>query len=157
MLYPSYLRRMDELMVLNLPEAGLRLKEDGQSKQIFDCVRKKFVSLKPEEWVRQHFIHFMINEKKYPASLMGIEKLVTVNELSQRADIVIYQRNGKPWMIVECKAPHVVLNQDTFYQAARYNISLGVPFIVITNGIEHYCLKFTGDKFDYLDDLPDFG
>ena len=147
---------MDPFIELNLPQVDLRLKEDGQSKQIFDSVRKRFVNLTPEEWVRQHFIHFMISEKKYPASLMGVEMMVKVNELSQRADIVVYQRNGLPWLIVECKAPHITINQETFYQAARYNISLQVPFIVITNGIEHYCLHFNGKDFDYLEDLPAF-
>ena len=88
------------LPVLNLPAVDFRFSEEGQSKQIFDFVRKKFVSLTPEEWVRQHFLHFMINEKKYPASLMGVEMLVRVNELSQRADIVVYQNDGKPWLIV---------------------------------------------------------
>lgn len=147
---------MDQFIELNLPQADLRLKDEGQSKQIFDSVRKRFVALTPEEWVRQHFIHFMINEKKYPASLMGVEMLVRMNELSQRADIVVYQRDGKPWLIVECKAPQITINQDTFYQAARYNITLQVPYIVITNGIEHYCLHFNGKNFDYLEDLPAF-
>lgn len=147
---------MDHLIELNLPQVNFRIREEGQSKQIFDSVRKRFVALTPEEWVRQHFIHFMINEKKYPASLMGVEMQVKVNELSQRADIVIFQRDGKPWLIVECKAPTINVDQDTFYQAARYNISLQVPFIVITNGIEHYCLQFDGKNFNYLDDLPPF-
>ena len=130
--------------------ADLRLKTEGQSKQIFDSVRKKFVALTPEEWVRQHFIHFMINIKKYPASLMGVEMLVKVNNLSQRSDIVVFQSNGNPWLIVECKAPHITINQDTFYQAARYNSSLKVPFIVITNGLEHYCLHFNGKDFQLV-------
>ncbi len=147
---------MDFYAELNLPAFNFRLKEKGQSKQIFDTVRKKFVALTPEEWVRQHFIHFMIHEKRYPSSLMGVEMMVRVNELSQRADIVVYQRDGKPWLIVECKAPHIQINQDTFYQAARYNITLQVPYIVITNGIEHYCLHFNGKNFDYLDELPAF-
>ena len=155
-LFIVYLYQMEEFIELNLPMADLRLKTEGQSKQIFDSVRKKFVALTPEEWVRQHFIHFMINTKKYPASLMGVEMLVKVNNLSQRSDIVVFQSNGKPWLIVECKAPHITINQDTFYQAARYNSSLKVPFIVITNGLEHYCLHFNGKDFDYLDDLPDF-
>ena len=142
------------LPALNLPVANFRITTDGQSKQIFDLVRKRFVSLTPEEWVRQHFIHFMINEKKYPASLMGVEMLVRVNELSQRADIVVYQNNGKPWLIVECKNTEVPITQETFYQIARYNLTLQVPYMVITNGLEHYCLFFNGKDFEYLDDLP---
>ena len=142
------------LPVLNLPPVDFRFSEEGQSKQIFDFVRKKFVSLTPEEWVRQHFLHFMINEKKYPASLMGVEMLVRVNELSQRADIVVYQNDGKPWLIVECKNTGVPITQETFYQVARYNLTLQVPYMVITNGFEHYCLFFNGKDFEYLDDLP---
>ncbi len=139
---------------LNLPPVNFRFSEDGQSKQIFDLVRKRFVALTPEEWVRQHFLHFMINEKSYPASLMGVEMLVRVNELAQRADIVIYQNTGKPWMIVECKKTEVPLTQETFYQLARYNLTLQVPYMVITNGLEHYCMFFNGKDFEYLDDLP---
>jgi len=139
---------------LNLPAVDFRFSAEGQSKQIFDFVRKKFVSLTPEEWVRQHFLHFMVNEKKYPASLMGVEMMVRVNELSQRADIVVYNNEGKPWMIVECKKTDVALTQETFYQIARYNLKLQVPYMVITNGQEHYCLFFNGKEFEYLDDLP---
>ena len=147
---------MNEIILpaLNLPPVEFRFSLEGQSKQIFDFVRKKFVSLTPEEWVRQHFLHFMINEKKYPASLMGVEMLVRVNELSQRADIVVYQNNGKPWLIVECKNTEITITQETFYQIARYNLKLQVPYMVITNGMEHYCLFFNGKDFEYLDDLP---
>lgn len=141
---------------LNLPPVSFRITNDGQSKQIFDLVRKRFVSLTPEEWVRQHFLHFMIDEKKYPASLMGVEMLVKVNELSQRADIVLYQTDGKPWLIVECKKSDVTITQETFYQIARYNLTLQVPYMVITNGLEHYCLFFNGTDFEYLEDLPDY-
>ena len=147
---------MNEIVLptLNLPPVNFRFSAEGQSKQIFDFVRKKFVSLTPEEWVRQHFLHFMINEKKYPSSLMGVEMLVRVNELSQRADIVVYQNDGKPWLIVECKNTEISITQETFYQIARYNLTLQVPYMVITNGMEHYCLFFNGKDFEYLDDLP---
>ena len=147
---------MNEIVLptLNLPPVNFRFSAEGQSKQIFDFVRKKFVSLTPEEWVRQHFLHFMINEKKYPASLMGVEMLVRVNELSQRADIVVYQNDGKPWLIVECKNTNIAITQEIFYQIARYNLTLQVPYLVITNGLEHYCLFFNGKDFEYLDDLP---
>ncbi|CAN5477316.1 type I restriction enzyme HsdR N-terminal domain-containing protein [soil metagenome] len=147
----------DQLVLLNLPEFAFQVREQGQSKQIFDSVRKRFVSLTPEEWVRQHFMRFMIDFKSYPASLMAVEKMVKVNNLSQRADIVVYSREGKPWMIVECKAPSVSLSQDTFLQAARYNMTLNVPFFVLTNGLEHFCLYFNGQQFEYFDDLPPFG
>jgi type I site-specific restriction endonuclease len=145
-----------QLPVLNLPPGEFRYNVVGQSKQIFDCVRKRFVALTEEEWVRQNFMFFMIHSKKYPASLMGIEKMVKVNNLSQRADIVVYQRNGLPWMIVECKSVKVSLTENTFYQAARYSSTLKVPYFVITNGLNHYCLHFNGQELKALSDLPEF-
>jgi hypothetical protein len=145
-----------ELPLLNLPHASFRIRETDNSRQIFDNIRKRFVTLTPEEWVRQNFLNLLVTEKHYPASLVGVEMMVRVNEMSQRADIVVFQRTGKPWLIVECKSPSVILNEDVFYQAARYNSTLKVPFIAITNGMEHYCLFFNGESFDYLDDLPDF-
>lgn len=142
--------------LLNLPEADLRIKEAGQLTQVFDAVRRRFVSLTPEEWVRQHFLHFLIRDKHYPASLIGVEMMVKVNNLSQRADLVVYSKEGRPWMIIECKAPAIQLDEHVFYQAARYNLPLQAQFFVVTNGLEHYCLRFNGSGFDYLDDLPEY-
>ncbi len=141
---------------LNLPEFSFSIREKGQSKQIFDIVRKRFVSLSPEEWVRQNFMRFMIDFRGYKASLLSVERLVKVNGLTQRADIVAYNLEGKPWLIVECKAPSIPVNQDTFLQAARYNMSLRVPYFVLTNGMAHYCLYFNGSDFEYLENLPEF-
>lgn len=146
----------EKLLTLNLPEFAFSIRETGQSKQIFDSVRRRYVRLTPEEWVRQHFINFLISSLKYPASLMAVEKLVRVNGMSQRADIVIYNREGKPWMIVECKAPGVKISKDTFYQAARYNLNLNVPFFTLTNGLDHYCLYFNGKELNFMKGLPDF-
>src|SRR3954469_13940291 len=106
---------------LNLPEFEPVLRDKGQSKQIFDLVRRRFVALTPEEWVRQHLIHFKVTRCRYPLSLMAVEKVVKVNGLSQRADIVVFNRDGLPWLLAECKAPAVPVSQETFYQAARYN------------------------------------
>ncbi|MEP7264591.1 MAG: type I restriction enzyme HsdR N-terminal domain-containing protein [Bacteroidota bacterium] len=130
--------------------------ETAGSSQIYDTIRKRFVTLTPEEWVRQNFLNFLVTEKQYPASLIGVEMLVRVNQMSQRADIVVYNRDGKPWLIVECKSPAINLNEEVFYQAARYNSVLKVPYIAVTNGMEHYCLFFNGKSFDYMDNLPDF-
>jgi hypothetical protein len=152
---PDYIYRV-ELPPLNLPHASFRIRETAGSSQIFDPLRKRFVALTPEEWVRQNFLNFIVTEKKYPASLIGVEMLVRVNRMSQRADIVVYSRSGKPWLIIECKSPSVILNEDVFYQAARYNSVLKVPFIAVTNGLEHYCFFFNGESFDYLNDLPEF-
>ena len=146
-----------QLPGLNLPAAEFRIRKTETSSQIFDIVRRRFVALTPEEWVRQHFIRYLISEKKYPASMLGIEMKVKVNTLSQRADIVVFNSFGNPWMIIECKSPDIVLDENVFYQAARYNLPLNVQFFVVTNGMEHYCLAFNGSEFIYLEDLPEYG
>lgn len=146
----------EQLPVLNLPAFEFSVREQGQSRQIYDIVRKRFIALTPEEWVRQNFMRYMIDFLRYPASLLSVERMVKVNGLSQRADIVVYNREGKPWLIVECKAPSVALSQDTFLQAARYNQDLSLPYFVLTNGLEHICLYFNGTQFEFLAALPVF-
>lgn len=141
---------------LNLPAYDFRIKTEGQSKQIFDKLRGRFVALTPEEWVRQHFILFLIEEKKYPAGLFSVERGVKVNELNKRTDLVIYNRSGKPWMLIEFKAYDIAITQETFYQAARYNMVHNVPYMVVSNGMEHYCCRMTNASFEFLDDLPEF-
>jgi hypothetical protein len=141
---------------LNFPSFSFTVRENGQSKQIFDFVRRRYVSLTPEEWVRQHLMRFMTEQYRYPSSLMAVEKLVKVNGLSQRADVVVHNRSGKAWMIAECKAPNVRLSRDTFYQAARYNLQLQVPFFVLSNGVDLYCLEFNGSDLVFRDTLPFF-
>ena len=143
-----------EFFTLNLPEFQFNVQSIGQSKQIFDFVRKRFVSLTPEEWVRQHFLRFMTEYHAYPSSLLAVEKQVLVNGLKQRADIVVYNKDGKPWLIVECKAPTVKLDEDTLHQVARYNLSLNVPYLVLTNGVEHFCLAYQNEAFEFLTSLP---
>ena len=123
---------------LNLPPYQARIVYENDKPKIFDVIRKKFVALTPEEWVRQHFIHLLLG-LKYPAALMAVEKLVLVNNLRQRADLVVYNRKGEPALIVECKAPEVELCDKTVQQAARYNIQLNVPFIIVTNGMATFC------------------
>ncbi|WP_016775925.1 type I restriction enzyme HsdR N-terminal domain-containing protein [Anaerophaga thermohalophila] len=125
---------------LNLPVFSFRYKEENGKKFIFDEVRKKFVALTPEEWVRQNFLQFMNRHLKYPQNLTGVEKMIKVHGLSQRCDIVLYNRRGKPAMIVECKAPSVKVDENTLSQAARYNTALEVPYLVLTNGLKHYCI-----------------
>lgn len=141
-------------MQLNLPSYEFQFRNDGQSKQIFDSLRKRFVELTPEEWVRQHFIRFLVEEKKYPASLISVEHGLKVSGMQKRTDLVVYSRSGKPMMIVECKAPEVEINEDTLFQAARYNMTLKADFLVLTNGMEHYCLRMLENNFEYLEDLP---
>jgi len=126
---------------LNLPQGSFRYKEQDGKKFIYDEVRQKFVALTPEEWVRQNFLHFMSRFLGYPPSLTGVEKMVKVHGLTQRCDIVLYNRKGTPVMIVECKAPSVKIDENTLAQAARYNTALGVSYLVLTNGMKHYCIE----------------
>ncbi|ASB48196.1 type I restriction enzyme HsdR N-terminal domain-containing protein [Alkalitalea saponilacus] len=140
---------------LNLPPIEAKITLEGNRQRIFDIIRKKYVALTPEEWVRQHFVHYLLS-LEYSASLMAVEKLVVVNELKQRADVVVYNKKRAPVMIVECKSPTVPLTNDTLAQAARYNIRLGVSFLVITNGLNHYCIKINREtgKAEVMNALP---
>jgi len=123
---------------------------------IFDEVRKKYLLLTPEEWVRQNFIHYLNKEKKYPLGLMGVEQMVKYNSLKTRADIVIYNLEGKPNVIVECKAPEVKITQDTFNQIAKYNSQLKVKYLIVTNGMKHFCcqMDYENNKIIFLEDVP---
>jgi hypothetical protein len=145
---------------LNFPECDFRIrkKDSGQSSEIFDIVRRKFVALAPEEWVRQHLLHFLIAEKKYPASLLAVEKELSVAGIKKRTDVVVYSRNAEPLMIAECKSPDVALNQATFDQAARYNMPLGVSWLLFTNGLAHYCCRINavGKKYEMIDEIPEY-
>lgn len=147
---------MDEFTLepLNFPDFSFRVRATGQSKQIYDSVRKRFVALTPEEWVRQNLLRLMAEVFDYPLSLLAVERKVLVNGIAQRADVVVYNSSGKPCLIAECKASSVKITEDTFLQAARYNLQLQVPFFVLTNGLEHYCLQWNGAAFDFLDGLP---
>ncbi|RKE03840.1 type I restriction enzyme HsdR N-terminal domain-containing protein [Marinifilum flexuosum] len=143
---------------LNLPTYSFKIKSDLQRKLIFDSIRKKYVVLTPEEWVRQNFIRYLVEEKDYPASLIAVEKKVDVNLLPQRSDIVLYNRNANPVMIVECKASKIKITQDVFNQIARYNMKLRVPFLVVTNGLKHFCcyMDYENKSFKFLEDIPNY-
>lgn len=143
---------------LNLPNAVLKIKLVKGITQVFDAVRKKYLVLTSEEWVRQHFIYYLNTEKKYPLGLMGIEKIVKYNGQSTRADIILYNNTGKPNMIVECKAPEVKITQDTFDQIAKYNFKLKVNFLVVTNGMQHFCcaMDYENNKINFLKEIPQF-
>jgi len=153
MLYLPYLTAMQKL---NLPTYPFKFKMLGQITQIFDIVRKKYTSLTPEEWVRQHMIHYLIHEKSFPASLMGVEKGLVYNGLKKRVDILIYDRNARPFMIVECKAPSVKLSQNVLDQASVYNLQLHVQYLLITNGLVHYCFHLdpSGTTLKYIEEIP---
>lgn len=118
---------------LNFPTTNLKLKGD----KVWDILQSKFVRLTPEEWVRQHMIHFLINEKMFSKNLMQSEYTVKYNNLNKRCDIVVFNNSLKPLIIVECKAPKIKLTEDTFYQIARYHATLRAPLLILTNGIQH--------------------
>lgn len=135
---------------LNLPKYETNMKAENGKTLIFDVIRKKYVALTPEEWVRQHIIHFFINDKGYPASLISVETTVMVNKLSRRCDILLYNNSGKPVMIVECKAPAVKISQKVFDQVAAYNLPVKVNFLVVSNGIQHYCCKLDHENSSWI-------
>ena len=143
---------------LNLPKVALKTKSVEGTIQVFDVIRKKYFVLTPEEWVRQHFIHYLNNEKNYPMGLMGVEKMVKYNALKTRADIILYTTEGKAKMIVECKAANVKITQDTFNQIAKYNFKLKVPFLVVTNGMQHFCCRmdYENNSISFLEEVPAF-
>lgn len=126
---------------LNLPDIDPRIRITGERSEIFDPIRKAWVSLTPEEWVRQHFIHYLLNDRLVPAGLIGVEKQIKVNRLIKRCDIVVHLSSGNPVMIVECKSPHVSISRQTFDQAIRYNLALNINYLVLTNGLVHYCFR----------------
>jgi len=143
---------------LNLPSYTLKVKSKENKYFIFDIIRKKYVQLNPEEWVRQNFIHYLIDKKKYPKSLISVEKQLKINKLTKRTDILIFDKNGFPNIIVECKAPSIKITQDTFDQIARYNLKLNANFLIVTNGLQHFYCKMNHKemKYDFLNDIPDF-
>ena len=143
---------------LNLPSFQFKLKSSENKQLIFDIIRKKYVVLTPEEWVRQNLIHFLIKEKNYPISLISCEKQLLVNKLKKRFDLLIYGPNGAPILIIECKSPKVKISQDTFDQIARYNMELKSEFLVVSNGIIHYSCKVNHEDQSYifLEEIPKY-
>lgn len=143
---------------LNFPQFEYRFKSTENKVSIFDVIRKKFIVLQPEEWVRQHCVHYLIKEKNYPKSLINVEKELNINGLKKRYDIVIFNSDGSILLIVECKSYEVIINQDTFDQIARYNLALNAEFLMVTNGINHYyCHMDTeAERYQFLRDIPNY-
>lgn len=143
---------------LNFNAYEFRFKNSENKLAIFDEIRKKFIILTPEEWVRQHVIKFLNLEKKYPLSLINVEKKILINGLTRRYDIIIYTSEGCVFAIIECKAPQISISQETFNQIARYNMELNARFLMVTNGLQHYCCKIAADNnaFEFLQDFPDY-
>ncbi len=144
------------MIKIEYPAYQPKIKEQLGKEFIFDEIRKQWMMLTPEEWVRQNFLQYLIQVKKYPSSLIAVEKEIQLGELAKRFDIVVYDQNTKPWMIIECKEMEVALNEQVLNQALRYNITLNVPYIVLTNGT--HCFGFSGKKgiLEELSELPNF-
>ena len=146
------------MIPLQFPAYSFRFKNSENKTFIFDEIRKKFVVLTPEEWVRQNTLHYLIQEKKYSKSYINVEKLVKVNGINKRYDIVVFNSDGSIFLLIECKAPEVPISQHTFDQIARYNLVLKATYLMVTNGLNHYfCqMDFKNEKYVFLKDLPHY-
>ncbi|MBS7787893.1 type I restriction enzyme HsdR N-terminal domain-containing protein [Flavobacterium sp. CYK-55] len=141
---------------LNFPAYRFRLKNSENKTAIFDEIRKKFVILTPEEWVRQHAVQWLLQEKKYPISHLNVEKSLKVNGLIKRYDALVFKPDGSIFLLVECKAPEVKITQDVFDQIARYNLTLDAQYLMVTNGLNHYFCQMDvqNQRYQFLADLP---
>jgi hypothetical protein len=143
---------------LNLPSYDAKIRKNGSLMEIYDPLRRKYVALTPEEWVRQHFVNWLISDKEYPTSLMANEAGIKLNSLTRRCDTVVYDQHLDPLMIIEYKESNISITQDVFDQVVRYNTVLKVPYIVVSNGVNHYCCKMNYEKqsYDFLTDIPNY-
>ena len=143
---------------LNLPDFELNLKKEANQTWIFDPIRRKYVVLTPEEWVRQHFINYLIQHLGYPRSLIKVESGLSVHKMIRRSDLLVYDRTGSPHMLVECKAPHVKIDQKVFDQVSAYNTHYQAGLLVVTNGINHYCCSIDPleKKYHFVPEIPAF-
>lgn len=143
---------------LDFPNYNFRFKNSENKLAIFDEIRKKFIILTPEEWVRQHVVHFLILEKKYPKSLINVEKSLKINGLTKRYDVVVYKNDGSILILVECKSTSIKISQTVFDQIARYNLTLNAEYLMVSNGLNHYYSKmdFENERYDFLEELPDY-
>ena len=143
---------------LNFPSYSFRFKNSENKVSIFDEIRKKFIILTPEEWVRQHVVRFLLEEKKYPKPLINVEKVLKVNGLRKRYDVVVFNSDGSIFILIECKAPQIKITQTTFDQIARYNMTMKAQFLMVTNGLNHYFCKmdFENEKYVFLENLPNY-
>lgn len=146
------------MYALNLPSFDAKIRKTNNGLEVFDPLRRKYVSMTPEEWVRQHFVHYLISEKGYPASLMANEAMIKLNSLTKRCDTVAYNNQLEPLVICEFKKPDIEITQQVFDQVVRYNIVLKVKYLIVSNGMSHYCCKMNYDdmSFDYLQEIPEY-
>lgn len=147
------------MLALNLPAFEVKIKDEGAKRMIFDVIRRKYVALTPEEWVRQHFVHYLMNQLGYPKELLANEVEVTLNGTSKRCDTVLYDCDLKARMIVEYKAADIPITQKVFNQIMRYNMVLRVDYLVVSNGMEHYCCKmdYITNRYVFLTEIPPYG
>lgn len=144
------------MLDLQFSNYDFKIKEDHNQQKIFDIIRKKFVVLTPEEWVRQHIIHYLITALKYPKGLISVEKEIRVNQLKKRYDIVVFDTFQNPWMLIECKEPEVVISDSTLEQLMRYHQVLQCPFWMLTNGKSSFCAKIEAGNIRWLNELPTY-
>jgi hypothetical protein len=148
---------MSSFPILNLPEATLKIRKHSNGHEVFDPSRKRYVKLTAEEWVRQHFLSYLVNALSYPLVLVSVEKGILVNGRVKRFDMAVFDKKGLPVMLIECKAPNVSLGQDAVDQVGRYNLALKVPFLVVTNGIAHICCRREpAGTWSFLDHIPPY-
>lgn len=143
---------------LNLPQVKLNMIPENERVKVLDVIRQRYVVLTPEEWVRQHVVHYLISYLEVPQTLIGVEQALKVGRMEKRSDIAVYSREGKPLLLVECKAPSVKLSQEVIDQALRYNMSLHVQFVMITNGLSHmgYAIDYEKQSTTALQKLPSY-
>ncbi|MDR2691530.1 MAG: type I restriction enzyme HsdR N-terminal domain-containing protein [Dysgonamonadaceae bacterium] len=146
------------MLELNLPQAELNIKEENGKAYVFDRLRKQFVRLTPEEYVRQSFVSYLITYKNYPQSRMANEIGIELGNVKKRCDTVLYDEYLHPLMIIEFKAPSILIKQNAFDQITRYNMRLNVPWLIVSNGVRHYCCRVDYEKKEYffLKDIPEY-
>ena len=146
------------MIPLNLPKYEIKIRQEGNHRQIFDVLRRRYVALTPEEWVRQHFVHYLIEHKGYPSTLLANEVLLQVGDKQLRADTILYNKVLKPRMIIEYKAPSVAVTQKVFNQISAYNLLLKADYLVVSNGLSHYVceMDYAAQNFHFLDDIPSY-
>ena len=146
------------MLALNLPPYETKITEREGKRQILDILRRSFVALTPEEWVRQHFVHYLLEHNGYPAALMANEVAITLNGTKRRCDTVVYDRLLRPRAIIEYKAPEVKITKEVFAQISRYNLKLKVEYLIISNGLQHYCCRMDYEKqsYTFLQEIPEY-
>lgn len=144
------------MLIIKYPEPDFRIKEENQKEFIFDQLRKKWVALTAEEWVRQNFIQYLIKDKKYPSSLIAVEKEIQLGELKKRFDILVYDTGHQPWMMIECKAGDIKLDENVLQQLLRYNISVPVNYLIITNGNSSFAWEKSGSNLQMIEEVPEW-